>query len=177
MRAKSIILLAFFLPSACLADSIDFYTDGVIQDGNAYNVVRLFDDATVNMTGGVIMTYLELFNTSTFNAYGGSMGGASSIRLFDSSVVNLRKLEVGEAYGWPTTIIELAGEGGTQQINFYGYGFYYDNYGLNGYWSDGSKFIFGIRDAETQSALVFHEVPEPATLLLISLGGLLLRKW
>lgn len=170
MRTKSIILLAFILPSACLAESIDFYTDGIIQDGNTFNVVRLFDDATVNMTGGLIQSYLELYNTSTFNAYGGALSGPDIV-LFDSTTINLYHLQTSTfgnricAYNTDAAI-----------INLYGYGFYFDGSMLNGYWADGISFKLYIRDENTFSSLVFHEIPEPATLLFFILGYGLLKK-
>jgi hypothetical protein len=167
----------------CLAEwpSIDFHTDGVIQDGNTFLAVRVFDDATVNMTGGNIKGGISLYNNSIFNAYDGAMadasqGWASTIALFDSSIINLYKLDGGVTYGSPLTIIRAA-EGSNAQINFYGYGFNFEGNHLHGYWADGSSFLFMIKsDEATMGALVFHNVPEPATLFLLAIGGLLIRK-
>jgi len=165
MRAKSIILLAFFLPSACLADwppSIDFYTDGVIGPNDTYAVVRTFDIATVDMTGGLIKTYLELYDTSTFNAYGGMMEGYDIV-LYDSSTLNLRGLsQVGGN--------RLRASTTTANINVYGSGFEYDSSWLTGYWASGESFAFHIRDDYTYACLHLHEIPEPSTLALLLLG-------
>jgi hypothetical protein len=65
-------------------------------------------------------------------------------------------------------------------INIYGYGFNYDPSGgtyegiLTGYLMDGNPF--SINDVSASEYLRFNLIPEPATLLLISLGGLFLRR-
>jgi len=180
MGAAGVIVLA--LASVCLAEwpSIDFYTDGVIQDGNTFSIVRTFDDATVDMTGGNIQGSLELYNTSIFNAVGGwmgdvSMGYSARITLFDTSVINLRELEGGTIYGVPNTLIE-AYSGSNAHINFYGYGFNFEGAILRGYWADGSEFAFAIRSNEdTQTALSFYIVPEPATFGILTIGFAILQ--
>jgi hypothetical protein len=169
------IMLA--LASVCLAEwpSIDFYTDGVIQDGNTFSVVRTFDDATIDMTGGIIGSRLEFYDTSIFNAYGGELGDGVRFTLFDSSILNLHKIDTFVAYGWPTNLIEAWGP--SCEINFYGYGFGFEGDLLHGYWADGSSFAFSIRgNEETQAALEFHEIPEPATISFITVALLIIRK-
>ena len=181
MGAVGVIVLG--LASVCLAEfppSIDFYTDGIIQDGNTFLNVRVFDDATVNMTGGNIKGDLELYNNSIFYAEGGamadtSMGWSSRITLFDNSIINLYELDGGVAYGVPFTHIEVP-SGANSQINFYGYGFQFNGDILSGYWEDGSSFLFSIRsNSETREALIFHEIPEPATFGILILGAATLR--
>ena len=78
MRNIPIAILLIILPVVCLAEwpSIDFHTDGTIQDGNTFLSVQVFDNATVNMTGGLIgIGGLQLNDTSIFNAYGGNWSG------------------------------------------------------------------------------------------------------
>ena len=85
----AILFLLFLVPTICQATTIDFYTDDTIEAGDIYSVVRTHNDATVDMTGGLIETYLELYDTSTFNAYGGTLDDGVDIRLFDSTTINL----------------------------------------------------------------------------------------
>jgi len=59
-------------------------------------------------------------------------------------------------------------------INIYGYDFAYTGEVISGYLIDNSPFsISGVNESEY---LRFNLIPEPASLLLFSLGGLLLRK-
>ena len=158
-----------------------FYSSGQILPGETWDSVFVYNDGTtIDMTGGLIDYRLELYDSSIFNANGGTMdivfGGGSRITLFDESVINLRNLDGGETDGFPNTLIEAAG-GSNPQINLYGYGFYFVGNYLHGYWSDGSSFLFSIRsNDETMNALVLHEIPEPATLLLLSVGTILIRR-
>jgi len=182
MGVAGVIVLG--LASVCLADSfppsIDFQTDGIIEDGNTFLNVRVFDDAMVSMTGGNIKGDLELYNTSIFNAEGGamadtSMGWSSRITLFDNSIINLYELDGGVAYGIPFTHIEVA-SGANGQIHFYGYGFQFNGDVLSGYWDNGSSFLFSIRsNLETREALEFHEIPEPATFGILTIGFAILQ--
>jgi hypothetical protein len=179
MKIKSIILLLLILPSVCLAEypSIDFYTDGVIQDSNAYSGVSVFDNATVDMIGGFIQWRLLLYDTSTFNAYGGEVGGVGGlpdIIVLEYSTLNLHYLQLSEYH-------RIWTEGDFARINVYGYNFeyvpYYSDWWLYGNWANNEAFCLQFRGPWTRDYVVLHEIPEPATLLLIGLGGLLLRKW
>jgi hypothetical protein len=59
-------------------------------------------------------------------------------------------------------------------INVYGYDFTYTEGVISGYLIDNSPFsIGGVNESEY---LRFNLIPEPATLLLLGTGGLLLRK-
>jgi len=51
----------------------------------------------------------------------------------------------------------------------YGYGF------VNGEWEDHTHFSIDLSGSDTYSRVILHEIPEPATLLLLALGGLLSR--
>jgi len=148
------------------AVNVDFYTDDTITEG-VYDVVRTHNDATVDMTGGLIETYLELYDTSTFNANGGALYDGVGIRLFDSTTINFYKIETS------ANRIEAVG---TAEINIFGYGFNYVGDILNGYWEDNMSFSLYIRNETTQSVINLHEVPEPTTCLLLGMGGILLRK-
>lgn len=52
----------------------------------------------------------------------------------------------------------------------YGYGF------VTGEWADGTIFSINLVVADAYSAVVLHEIPEPATLAIVITGVLFLRK-
>jgi hypothetical protein len=163
---RYIAILLIVLPSICSADefppSIDFHTNGIIEDGNVFGLVRTFDEAIVDMTGGIINS-LELYNNSTLNANGGKIEGLDIV-LFDSSTLNLYYLQETNnrlnAYN-------------TASINIYGKGFEYDDYyHLRGYWANGDPFAFSIRTDYTYERITLFEIPEPCTFLLTIFGVL-----
>ena len=69
----------------------------------------------------------------------------------------------------------------TSWVHVYGYGFNNDPFGgspLTGFWADDTAFSINLVDdgISTYDQIVFHIVPEPATLCLFGLGGMLLRR-
>jgi hypothetical protein len=167
---RFIAILLIVLPVVCYADippSIDFYTDATIVDGNVFSVVRTFDNAKVEMSGGII-NELWLYEASTFNSYNGSI--ENYITLNDSSVLNLRGLN----QPWGNNILCAWGN---SSINIYGKGFeYYDPYHLRGYWANGNPFDFSIRTDYTRGRISLFVIPEPCSFILICLGILGLSK-
>ena len=92
------------------------------------------------------MEYIFALDSSTLNVYGGG-------------------LDVGNSPGFS----ELS------TVNIYGYGFDYDGIRvLTGFLQDDSPFIFSELFPSDYTHL--NLVPEPATILLFGLGGILLRK-
>ena len=175
MRKKipEIVILLLFMPVLCQATTIEFYTDGTIEDGDIYTGVDVYDNAVVDMTGGLIEACLWLWDTSTVNIYGGMLGDYGDIILSDFSSLHLHHLDVTEWH-------RIWTEGDNAKIHVYGYGFeyvqYYSNWLLSGYWADESMFTLYLRGPFTRPNTVLHVIPEPATFLLVGLGGLVLRK-
>jgi len=167
-RCKRAILLGTLLAVLGTVDAkgtiITFssVTDGVIQDGDNYQTASLYGAAVVDMEGGRVEVF-SVNDSSTLNVYDGSIFTLSA---GDSSTVNL--------FGG---VIDLYVEAtGLSSVNIYGYGFEVSPWGtgdlLHGRWFNGSEFSMRIRRTHLPDPH-YALVPEPGTVLLISLGGLL----
>lgn len=90
----------------------------------------------------------------------------------DFSTLNLHG---GQIFG------SLMVEHTTAWVHIYGHGFNNDPFGgspLTGFWADDTPFSINLVDStiSTYDQIVFHDTPEPGTLALLGLGGILLRK-
>ena len=155
------ILTVVILLGACetCATNITFFEDGVIQDGDVYDVVGIFDHATVDMFGGNV-GLIEAWNYSTVNLYGG--------------IISDYLLAYGDD---------------SLTVNIYGYGFEYDPLAgdyrggqLTGFWLDDTPFSIDLYYDDTPGGAIIDTyphivlIPEPTTILLLTLGGLILKK-
>ncbi|MCX5633994.1 MAG: hypothetical protein NTW93_10035 [Phycisphaerae bacterium] len=165
-RLWKIIFAILLLPVWVNATTIDFYTDGTITDGNVFDTVNIWNTATVDMIGGVVTWSFNTYNTSTLNISGGDT--SAFINLHDDSILNLSG-GIEHAWIYPDT--------GT--VNFYGRDLIMGEYGekyVHGYWADGTEFTITLARIENAN-IVFHEIPEPATISLLLAGILGVRKF
>ena len=82
-----IVLLLLLMPALCQAipTVTDFYEDDTIKDGDVYDIVRVHNTATVNMTGGQVDQLCALdSSTITFNA-----GTVNAVDIQNTSKFNL----------------------------------------------------------------------------------------
>ena len=185
---KIIFAILFLLPVCANATTIDFYNDGTITDGNDFYWVNVWDNATVDMTGGRVSNFYT-YQTSTVNFSDGNVssfhiedtshvnvsGGFinQGLNVYDSGVANLtggQIGQIGQIYDAYIAAFESA------IVNVYGYGFSYTGVFLNGYWADETPFTIWLRGPGTASHVVLHEIPEPLSILLFGFSGLLIVK-
>ena len=142
-----------------------------------YSGSEAHDSSTVNITGGSITGYLQVWESSTLNISGGSITG-NYLAVLGNSITNIS--------GGSVDGLLYAHESSTVIFNGYdfelGNGLFWDIGGqtilgtgiLKGKWFDNTNFEIDIYTHE--SAATIMAIPEPATILLLSLGGLFLRK-
>jgi len=81
-----ILAVLALTPGVCQAVIVDyFYTDGTIEDGDVYDIVRVKNNATVDVLGGQV-SQLHADDSSTINFHAGSVG---SVGIENAGVFNL----------------------------------------------------------------------------------------
>jgi len=171
-----------------LLDDIEFYHDAVINDGEVYGKVSVYDTepnyTTVDMLGGSVRNF-RTYDSSIGNIYGGEVWAgfatynSSTVNIYDGNVaehLNINDSSVLNIYGGNVNIGNSPVFDELSTVNIYGYGFNYDPglLILTGFLSDGSSFIFS--ELSTSDYAHLNLIPEPATLLFFALGGLFLRR-
>ena len=168
----------------------------LVEDGDDFGVLSLFDYDTLLMTGG---TGHDL-----------GLGGWSTGIIEDTDPLNIPETSGGI---WEMTVSghsELTINGGefyeivcddystlnlhggqifgsleiehiTTWVHIYGYDFNNDPFlgsPLTGYWADDTAFSINLVDdtISTYDQIIFHEIPEPVSILLFGLGAFVLRK-
>lgn len=120
----------------------------ISQNANIYSAAAY--SGIINMNGGTISCLAAVGGSPVVNLRGGAITdylGADSFALVNVFGYNLAKTDLGGKFGYGQ---------------------------VSGFWQDGLAFAINLGGPEAYSHI--NLVPEPATLLLISIGGLLLRK-
>ncbi len=138
--------------------SLGGWSTGIIEDTDP--LIGPFD-------GGIWQISVSAYSELTING-----GEFNEIDCYDYSTINLHG---GDIFGSLTIVAPTA------WVHIYGYGFNNDPFPgspLTGFWADDIAFSINLVDSTilTYDQIVFHIIPEPATLILLALGGLALRK-
>ncbi|MCK5563883.1 MAG: PEP-CTERM sorting domain-containing protein [Planctomycetes bacterium] len=190
MKTKLFILMLVLMSAGAWA------TDYLVEDGDEFGVLSLRDYDTFLMTGGeghdlglggwssgIIEDTDPIdipetaggvweITTAAYSELTINGGEFYEIVVGQESTLNLHG---GDIFG------SLMVDHTTAWVNIYGYGFNNDPFGgspLTGFWADDTAFSINLVDdtISTYDQIVFHTVPEPATMILLGLGGLLVRK-
>jgi len=157
-----------------------------VVGGTIYTLLS-YDFSNVNVFGGQV-NGITAYDTSTINV----LDNANLFALFalDSGVINMsggltRRIAVGE-FGTVNLLGGLVSEelwaGDSGIINVYGYnlskfptGGHYGFGFVSGEWADRTAFSINLSGVDTYSRVILYQVPEPATVLLIAIGSIILR--
>ena len=166
-----------------------------IGPGDNFGNLGIVDYDTLLMTGGEGHN-LDLLDWSTGTIENTSplisegVGGIWEIETHSYSELTILGGEINDLFGYHESLIYLHGGqilgdltiyNSTSWVHIFGYGFNNDPFPgspLTGFWADATPFSMNLVDSTitTYNQLIFHEIPEPATLLLFGLAGLALRK-
>jgi len=162
-----LVVIMLFGVGRVQADTV--WTEGYheINDGDVYGEIWMYNDATADMFGGDVGK-LETFDVTGFDMLGGEVDRLyvhdySTVNIFGGTLYTLEATEnsLFYIYAYDVTYDPLGGG--------------YSNGWLEGtYFSDDSRFGFSLFAQDTY--LHITVIPEPSTILLLSLGGLLVRR-
>jgi hypothetical protein len=181
MKTKIFTILAvgmLFVVCPVQADTV--WTSGhhEIFDGDFYGEIWMHNDATADMFGGDVIQ-LGALDSSSFSMYGGTM---DRLMVRGNSVVNIHSGELNQLAIYESGYYKYYDDGTYEYIydnglvNLYAYDVVYhptDEY--NGYIegkyiNNDQHFTFNTGLSDTSHINI---IPEPATVLLLSLGGLM----
>jgi hypothetical protein len=171
-------------------------TQSLLMTGGKGNDVYLRDSTLMNYSNGEVNRIL-LSGSATLNISGGTVLGV--IDPYGNSIVNISDGYIEKLYvsGWSGSHVTLTGgEFGSiaNSLNVI-YGIHltfvcdlnslvytYDNdmivIGVAGNWLDGSSFDIDIKNSKGYPSTIeyIEFIPEPATMLFLAVGGLLIRR-
>ncbi len=188
----AVLFICTLSVNATVVDA-NIYSDTTISTGQ-YGTVNIYDSldippiqTNVDMTGGVI-EYCNVYDTANFNLTGGDI---LLVRTYDNSIAYINSNVSSGLRLHNNSKVYLNALGASSNIlmyddaelHIYGYNLEYDEEiaSLNkvtGQWRNGQDFRICLRNITTYNPeqVFLHEIPEPATILLFTLGGFLLRR-
>jgi hypothetical protein len=147
------------------ADDVWDFGHHDILDGDTYGEIEMSNDATADMWGGDVFE-LRALDNSRFNMYGGTM-----------DILMVRNNSIANIYSGAISFLDIHSDNDIL-VNLYAYNvIYHPTEGNNG-WMEGNyvrnnqHFAFNIGAPDISHINI---VPEPTTILLLSLGSILLR--
>ena len=139
-------------------------------EGGEINFIEAGWESTVNMTGGYL-DYIKVSGESTVNMTGGYL---DYIIASGESKAYLRGGTIDDFWRMPLEDGEPIEEA---MIHVFALDYLYDSPSnlLTGHWGDNSAFSINL-NIPSSDYIEFHIIPEPTSILLLGLGGLMLRR-
>lgn len=170
MKTKAAIVIAMivlFEAHPLHADTV--WTSGHhdILEPDVYAEIYMYNDATATMIGGDVYK-LETYDVSSFDMLGGEM---DLLYVHDDTAINIYAGSLGALGATENAAVDLY----AYDVIHHPTGGHFDRGWVEGrYLLDHSVFTFDLDDLGTYSHI--NVVPEPATLLLVTLGFLFVSK-
>ncbi|MFA5292624.1 MAG: hypothetical protein WC496_06265 [Phycisphaerae bacterium] len=201
-----VLLAFLFLPVCAQATTIWTEGHHVIDANQTYDgVIEMYNDSSLDMYSGSIqsieaydetiinlrdghITEFRAYGESTFNVLGGDINQLMSL---ETSITNLYAGEIYALWGKKNSIINIYNSQidilmamENSIVNLYAYdiihtvtgGIYNLGQVTGKYYLDDSSFCFDLAYGDGNVYSHINIVPEPTMLMLLSFGGLLLRK-
>jgi len=188
MRRLILLLMLFVMSLPVWA--ADYY----FGPGDEFGSLSLYDYDTLLMAGGEGHTLnVAGWSTATIEdtnpIIGEGDGGIWELGTYDYGELTILGGEINDLGGHHESLIYLFGGqilgsltvyNETSWVHIYGYGFNNDPFlgsPLTGFWADDTAFSINLVDdtISTYDQIIFHEIPEPASIVLLGLGMCLLR--
>ena len=170
MKTKVFLTIVLtILIGACPAQADTVWLSGhhEIIDGDVYTEIWMYNDATADMFGGDVYK-LETFDITGFDIFTGVM---DILDVHDNSTINIHGGSLGTLGAADDSSVNLY----AYDVTYHPTGGHYDRGWVEGrYLNNDLYFNFDLVHMGSFSHI--NVVPEPATLLLFALGGLMLRK-
>ncbi|MFA5423101.1 MAG: PEP-CTERM sorting domain-containing protein [Phycisphaerae bacterium] len=171
--SKIIVLTLSFLTLSLNSFAVPIeWTSGDHEIRAAISELSTYNNVTVSMYQGGAVGQFYMYGNSAVTAYSDASSPVSYLYLYDNTSATFHN-----GIGPMQVYIEPES---TANIYLYAYDVEFDgglHPELHGYWlSNNMLFNIYLNDTDDSAFSYFHVIPEPATLALFALGGLLLRK-
>ena len=149
-------------------NSYEYSTVNVSGGVPGYISLDALDQSTINFSGTAEVLNAHALNKSTLNISGGTI---NNLNVYNEGIINIYAGDITTVWSHDDTIVNVFGHHDLMKIStggLYGNGF------VQGYYNDLSWFRFNLGNEEAYYHI--NLIPEPTTILLLSVGGLFLRK-
>ena len=154
--------------------------------GGTLSLAEAWNNGTVNFSGDASLNILEAWDFGTLNLTTGSLGliGVSEngvVNITDGSAEEVWIHDSGVMYISGGVVSDLLSAEDSSAVNVYGYDLVKTSSGgkygygqVYGFWNDGTSFTIDLDDVGTYDHI--NLIPEPASLVFLAFGSLLLRR-